>query len=247
MRHLLILTLLLIPFTWSHASTADEDFAKAGALFESGKFEEAAKAYESMVKNGFGSPDVLFNLGTARFRAEQRGQAALAWRQALVINPRHIESRQNLGFLGRKTGFIEYQEIGSYFGDFFSANTWYTALTASIWVLVLSIASLIFIRPKGTVFVVPVMLAVLSVCAIGTSAFAIQRAESHIPAENIAVITEEETKAYAEPSTTAASVISLPPGSEIKILLDRESWYYVDIPGELRGWVPSKAAAKLQS
>jgi hypothetical protein len=60
-----------------------------------------------------------------------------------------------------------------------------------------------------------------------------------------AVVTGTELKAYTAPARAAGTVIDLPPGSQISRVSRRGDWDYVDVPGELRGWVPSDAVTTL--
>jgi tetratricopeptide (TPR) repeat protein len=236
------LTLALAP---QLQATPEETFTTAESQFQKGEYAEAAKSYQSIIDAGKGSPDIYYNLGTAQFRAESRGQAALAWHRALHIDPQHSESRQNLGFLKRKAGFLDYQSDHPQFGSFLSHNNWIATVTISAWLLILSIASLIFLKLRAAWIALPVTAATIAVTMLGVSIFAIKAAAERTPSPDRAIVITEETKAYNEPATTSSTVISLPPGSEVNILLTRESWTYVDIPGKLRGWVQTNAIAPL--
>ena len=46
---------------------------------------------------------------------------------------------------------------------------------------------------------------------------------------------------FTAPAPDAKSVIDLPPGSEVRILRDSGPWRYVEIPGDLRGWIRAEA------
>ncbi len=214
-------------------------FSEANKAFESGEFSDAVTAYESVIESGNAAPDVLFNLGNARYRLDERGKAALAWRRALALEPTHTESRQNLGFLKRKTGLLEFERKYPSIEGKFSENTLVTALTVFAWSLLLSLAVLFFLRPKATATALLVMAAVIGLAGAGLSGFALAAHWSNAPNPSLAVVTSESARAFTEPARSADDVISLPPGSEVRVVSSRGSWTYVDIPGDLRGWVES--------
>jgi len=68
------------------AATADAlaQFEAANRLYEQGRFAEAARGYEAILKGGSFSPAVYFNLGNARFKAGELGRAVVAYRRICV-------------------------------------------------------------------------------------------------------------------------------------------------------------------
>ena len=81
-------------------ATADPvaGFIQANKLYEQGKYNDAALAYDALIKSGSISPALLFNLGDARLKAGQAGLAIAAYRQALRLAPRDPDIRSNLQF-----------------------------------------------------------------------------------------------------------------------------------------------------
>jgi tetratricopeptide (TPR) repeat protein len=73
--------MLIIPFLLMFLMpvTAQEDtrFAKANELYTQGKYEEAAKAYEEILKTGVESPELYYNLGNAYYKSGLLPQAIL--------------------------------------------------------------------------------------------------------------------------------------------------------------------------
>ena len=52
---------------------------------------------------------------------------------------------------------------------------------------------------------------------------------------SLAIVTDPEVKAVVSPVPDADPVVDLPPGSEVRLLLDRGQWQFVAIPDDLRG------------
>ncbi len=66
--------------------------------------------------------------------------------------------------------------------------------------------------------------------------------------KDIWIVTTPGTKAYTAASTTAGTIIDLPPGSQIRLLEKRGAWNYVEIPNatdNLRGWIEADTLTPL--
>jgi hypothetical protein len=66
---------------------------------------------------------------------------------------------------------------------------------------------------------------------------------TNLAVENFATVLSAETDAFTSPTPDAKKVIDLPPGSEVRLLQRSDKWSYVEIPGDLRGWVRSDTIA----
>jgi DNA-binding transcriptional MerR regulator len=64
---------------------------------EAGKLPEAAAAYREALRSGGPNPLCCFNLGNILYALDQKGQAAERFRQAVELDPCHVEAWNNLG------------------------------------------------------------------------------------------------------------------------------------------------------
>jgi tetratricopeptide (TPR) repeat protein len=71
-------------------------FDSANRAYGAGKYDEAIKGYEQLVKDNGYSVSVLFNLGNAYYRNGQFGQAILNYERALRLSPRDPDIHANL-------------------------------------------------------------------------------------------------------------------------------------------------------
>lgn len=226
----------MVPATVSADSTAD--FEKANHLFETGEFAAAKTAYEEMARAGNLSPDLYFNLGAASHRAGQSGEGVLWMRRALVLAPGMREASQSLAFLRSHLGCLEFAESGtarflaalpSGFGLWTgSLCLWFAGLAA------MGGLALPRLRPHRRALFTLATLLLLT--AFATHRVSRYRATRLAP-ENFAVVIAPESHALTAPVPDAKKVIDLPPGSEVRILRRSDQWTYVEIPGDLRGWI----------
>ena len=222
-------------------------FADACDKLDAGEYAEARDALAGMVEAGHMAPAVFFQLGNANYRLEDPGQAALAYRRASFLDPDHRESAQNLEFLRRTVGFVDTFEPSGWEFVQRIPSTWLSrGLTAGIWLAGLAAGAWIVIRRRPHWVGVSLLLCV--VLGVGTAAaagvFAAQKRAALPPGSSVVVVASDVV-ARSAPAETAAEVYSLPPGSALIPVAERGPWTYVDLPGELRGWVRASATEPL--
>ncbi|HET9554864.1 MAG TPA: tetratricopeptide repeat protein, partial [Anaeromyxobacteraceae bacterium] len=69
---------------------------RANALYLSGDFQGAARAYRALVDEGWEGASLHLNLGNALVRAGARGQAMASYERALRLDPADADARANL-------------------------------------------------------------------------------------------------------------------------------------------------------
>lgn len=241
---LLLGALLAVSVSRSGEATGrDEVFASANADFGAGDFDEAATRYQSLVEQGLASPDLYYNLGTAKFRQGETGAAVLWMRRARILDPGLPEARQNLEFLRQRLGLLEFSESGidRALRTLPAATSSWVA-TLAFWGAALALAaafSVARLRPNRSGLVTLAILLLL----LATVAWRLGvRRETRLAEENFATVISSGASALTSPAPSAKPVIELPPGSEVRILQEDGPWRYVDIPGNLRGWIRAEAA-----
>ena len=103
----LFLFLSLLPADLAFADP-DLAFTEGNRLYEAGDFAGAASAYEKVVREGHLSPDLFYNLGAAKQRLGENGEAVLWMRRALVTEPGMPEATQSLAFLQTRLAWFEF-------------------------------------------------------------------------------------------------------------------------------------------
>lgn len=244
-----ILFLLFFPalvagvVTGSDTETA---FAEANARFEAGDHAGASGAYEDLATAGHLSPELFFNLGTSKYREGKAGEAVLWMRRALHLDPGMAEARQSLHFLRTQLAFLEF--AGGGIDRFLSATppgAFRWTVSILLWsALIGLVAAFSFpaLRGRRSTFVTLSLVATMA--AVVAWRAGIYR-EKRVAPERFATVTEKGSSAFTSPTPGAAAVIDLPPGSELRLVRQSGSWFYAEIPGELRGWVRQEAAEPL--
>ena len=241
MRLCLVILLTAVAFT---ANAADDSaFGKANQAYAEGRFEEAATGYENLIRSGNWNADLFYDLGNARYRLGDFGQAILNFERALALDPRHAEADANLRLARDEGRALELRRdwIERYAG---MATVKQSTIAAAIalWFALFITAHLFFSRRSaGRIAVI-----VLSVIVCGASIFAIFTLENGARGDALAIVTGKDVEARLATADNAKSVLVLPAGSEIKILSERGDWVYAALPNDQRGWIPASSAQRVR-
>jgi len=96
MRFILLPLLLFGGTIASFAQSPQEVFTRANDLYQQTKFAEARDLYESLIRNGYGSGELCYNLGNAYYKTGDIARAILNYERALKQMPTDDDLRHNL-------------------------------------------------------------------------------------------------------------------------------------------------------
>lgn len=209
----------------------------ANRAFENKNYGEAVDLYQLLVTGEQASDSLYLNLGTAHFRNGSPGVAALWFRRATHVKPGIPEVRQNFEFLRRQQGLLEF---GAAEWQRFLLRLSPGLLSWAAWIpLWMTLFSLLFVIFGSRLTIKPLLIAAAFFAATGSAAFfglGWYRAK-HLAPENFATVVEKGTSALTAPAPDSDPVVSLPEGSEIRVIQDTGPWIYASIPGDVVGWV----------
>jgi hypothetical protein len=118
-----------------------------------------------------------------------------------------------------------------------SINQYSIAAAAAFWVAIFCIVGLVFARRRSAA---AIAFSTFSLLMAALSILAIYQLDAGSKGRALAIVTGQEVQARLAVADTANSVLTLPPGSEIKILSIRGDWIYAALPNNLRGWILAK-------
>ena len=221
-----------------------EAFARGNAEYAAGRFEEAAELYESAVAAGESNAALFYNLGNAWYRAGDLGRAILNYQRALALEPRHPEAAANLRLVRDKARALELRAPW-WEGIANRATTTHFAVTGAVgfWVAAFAAATLLLRRRRSATTIAVCAFGLLA-CAIGVTGAYVLETGTHGAA--LAIVTDPKVDARLATADNANTVLTLPPGSEIKIISTRGDWIYAALPNEQRGWIPAQAAERVR-
>lgn len=224
--------------------SADAVYNQARQALEHGKFTQAQYLAESLTKRHPPalSAAVFALIGHARYRQDDMGRAALWYQRAQLLDPGNPELRQNLRHLHEKLGFFRYEEDSPLIAWSLRLrrDTWIAAASAGAWLILLAgtACALSGRTRRKTCTIAFISLGVLLL--VPSVIFAAVRPSAENRVSDIVVVTAKEVSAYTAATLTSGSVVSIPPGSQARLLEKRGAWSYVEVPSEgeaVRGWI----------
>jgi tetratricopeptide (TPR) repeat protein len=243
---LIVSLLWLAAFTVSAADAGMSQFENANKLFEQGKYEEAAAAYETMIRDQKVSPAVCFNAGNAWYRAGHIGRAIYYYRLAGQITPRDADLRANL-FFARKTvngGEAVEPDRWNQFISTLTLNQWTVLASLSLGAFFLLLALREW-RPA----LVSSLRHGLAGSALASVVFVISlggAVHERYFTKPAVVISKEAVVRYG-PLAESKSFYTLRDGSEITVLDQKDGWYQIIDPAKRSGWVRQENLAFIHS
>jgi tetratricopeptide (TPR) repeat protein len=219
-------------------------FDKANQKYAAGDFKAAIADYEELVRSGQDTPNVFYNLGNAYFRQKNFGHAILNYERALALDPHHPEAQANLRVARDEARALEL--IPNRWERLFSvANENQYAVTAVIafWIGLFSIAVFMFGSRRSRS---AVALSILSLSIFAIAVVATYQLSHGKNGRGLAIVTGDKVEARLATADNANRVLTLPAGSEIKIVSQRGDWIYAALPNNLRGWMPANSAEQVR-
>ena len=222
----------------------DAEFAKANQEFAQTHFKEAIAGYEGLVRAGQWNANLFYNLGNAYFRARDFGRAILNYERALALDNHHPEATANLQIARDEARALELQPTkAERYLRFASINQFTIAAAIALWLGIFGIAALLFARRRSAaVLTLSILCLLVGVAAV----WAIHTLDNGSDGRGLAIVTGNDVQARLATADTANSVLTLPPGSEIKILSTRGDWMYAALPNDLRGWIQTRNAEQVR-
>jgi tetratricopeptide (TPR) repeat protein len=215
----------------------DAQFSKANQEYTDGKFKEAISDYESLVHSGEWTAPLFYDLGNAYFRTSDFGRAILNYERALALQPNHPEAQANLRVARDDAHALELSPSwADRFGQFATPSQ--VAIGAAIlcWIGLFLGAAFFFTERRRR------SLLALSLCALLSTAvlvYFLMTLEQGAKGGSLAVVIGNDVRARLATADSAATVMTLPAGSAVKVAQQRGDWVYVDLPNNQRGWIPA--------
>lgn len=228
---------LLLFFLCGCSALAGADFEAANRKYEEGQYSEAKQMYEDLVRDGHMSGNVFYNLGNAEYKLGMKGPAMLSYERALALEPGLPEAKANLQLLRGETGarLAQKNMFKSAF-EAFGANTYAIITSVAVWGCLFG-AVLRFSSQIRSWFPAVAFFVVGLTAALGLWV--------HQQDKEIALVIAAEGEGRFAPAENATLVGKLPMGSHVRVLADRGTWAYVELPDGKRAWMASGALQKI--
>jgi tetratricopeptide (TPR) repeat protein len=212
-------------------------------------FRRAQRLFAAAIESGTENAELYTNLGNAALQAEELGQAVLAYRRALLLDPGLERARQNLQHArGLLPSWVPTPSEGGVLDTFFH---WHQTVSradrADLAAALFAIAALclaisIYFRSQpfryGTYLTAAAWLALLLSLTFDPAR----------DATSEGVVVAREALARAADSVNAPTRFGepVPAGTEVKILEDRGSWLQIGLHNGRNAWVTASSVERVR-
>ena len=233
--------LMLLPMAANAATKAEADSA-----YVNGNYQEAIKAYESLLKQGE-SAELYYNLGNAYYRTENITRAVLNYERALLLSPGDGDIRFNLQIARSKTIDKIVPESEMFF------VTWYRSLVNIMSVDGWGRMALVSLALVIVLFLVYLFSARVWVQKVGffgggfllfvfvlSNFFAWQQRQQLLNREGAIVVAPSVT-VKSTPAQNGTDLFILHEGTKVVITdSSMKSWREIRLADGKKGWIESK-------
>ena len=227
----------------SLASFSNDLLLKAEKAYEQREYKKAIQSYEDLLKEGYVSYKLYYNLGNAYYRNHQLGKAIFNYERAKKLNHDDEDVKNNLALAYTKTiDKIEVKEnffisaVKTNVLSSFTTATWawlsIGACALFFFFLYLVIAGRSVVVKRLSFFASIVLL--IGFCIVY---FLGKSAKNAKEQNNFAIITATETKVYTEPTATATSKFGLHEGTRVRIVELNADWILIKLENGNEGWL----------
>lgn len=240
-KYILILLVTLLTSGVSLAGNVLEE--KAEKAYIEKKYKEAIATYEDLLKEGYTSYKLYYNLGNAYYKNKELGKAIYNYELANKLNPKNEDVLTNLKIANEKTiDKIESKEnffmsaIKSGLVNGLSTTGWaWTSIISLLCSLVLIftffISGNIILKRIGFFMGSVSLIVFVASMVLGFSALS-EKQET-----KFAIILVRETRTHEEPSNTSSSKFSLHEGTRVRVMEITPEWTNIKLENGNEAWV----------
>lgn len=222
-------------------------FEKANQDYRQGRFPKALEGYQSLAQKS-SDPVLFYNLGNARFRLGNLGEAILAYERAKWLEPRDPDIRHNLRYLqdsleyrieDKRSGYVQ---AGEKFLSYFSEKEIGFAALFAFFLLMTGWAVSLFFRgappwgwPRKLLLALFLLFAALG---------AAKNIQNHFIRSAIVMVKEAPVR-YG-PSEGDQVAVRLREGLKVYVVDRRTDWSRVLLVNGESGWMDNQHIAEIR-
>ena len=228
---------------FSIEASPKQKFADGNKEYRFGNYDKAITIYEELVKQGYRSAALYYNLGNSFYKSGNYAKAIVNFERALILKPQDDDIRFNLRLASLNTvDKIEpipklfYEQWWDRFISSFSSDTWSKIGIAACWLTLLFAGIYIFSNSvffKKTGFFISLFFGISAAFILFTGQVQHARIYDH----KTAVIIETSAYIKSSPEEKSTNLFMLHAGTKIEIVDELQGWKKIKIANGNIGWI----------
>lgn len=237
---------LVLAFTLTVFGSQQTDMtAKGNILYKKGDFEGAITAYESVLKSGFESSALYYNLGNAYYREGKIGYALLNFEKAKKLSPNDEDINHNIALLNtRITDRIESMPRFFLFQWWdnivylFSINGW-TYMVYFIYFIFLVVICIYFVAKQPNLQKYSFFGGIIVFCTLVFSIIILFINVNRELNSKSGIITSNYVNVKSSPDEKSNDAFVIHEGLKIRLEDKVDNWYKIKLRDGKLGWISS--------
>jgi len=220
-----------------------EAFARAEALYQEQRYDEAAGVYESVRALGIEDAALYYNLGNAYFKAGKLGLSVLSYERALVLAPSDDDARTNLLYANELVADAVDEAplplaVRWAVDAYRSLRPYFLASVLSVCFLLGGVALTLVLYDawpqfRSAAFVVLAICTTLALASGGALASKANAAANRVDA----IVLTENAYVRSGPGDANPRLAEIHEGLKVRVITEREGWFQVTLANGLTGWL----------
>ena len=248
---LLIVMMTVIQFSFGQSNAVKDSLNVANQLYSSAKYADCIRKYQFVVKQGFESAEVYYNLGNAFYKSGNATYAILNYERAKKLAPNDDDIQYNLDLARTQVvdNIVPLPEPGflRWWKEFItstSINTWGTFSILTFFIF-LSLFGLFLLSGTYQVKRLAFWISIAAIC-ISAITFTIGASlQSKLINHNTAVVTDRSVRVKASPSETGTELFIVHEGVTVRLTDKLGDWVYVSLPDGNKGWIKESSLIRI--
>ncbi|MCX7737261.1 MAG: tetratricopeptide repeat protein [Candidatus Kapabacteria bacterium] len=248
MKKLSVISFVLIfLFNITNAKDYNQIFNKANELYAKGNYSEAIENYKSIIKDGYESAEIYFNIANSYYKLKKIPESILYYERARKIAPEDEDINFNLKIANLRI-VDKFEVVPKFFitewiesiRDMYSSEGWAKILIALIWITFLSLIGFMIswnILIKRLLFFIALGSLILS---LTSGFFAIQKQKNE-KYQQSAIIFSPRVDVRSSPDDKSTVLFILHEGTKVELLDSVGEWTKIRIPRGDVGWIDKNA------
>ncbi len=251
--HRLLLCMLLLPgsHAFAKASSTDDQYREAVALYKNADYGGAMRIFQKLVDEGYVDFDLYYNLGNTAYKNGDLGVSVVYYERALRLEPGNGDVLHNLNVvrarLRDRVEPIPLLFFVQWWNDLRQAHHPGVFFTWSvIFLCFLAAAAFVFFGYRQVLlrrFALAAGVLFLA-CFITALSLYVLRTEE-LAARRNAVVIPTEIAVRSAPDATGVESFILHEGLKVEILGERDGYYRIRLADGKIGWVEASALVRI--
>jgi len=216
-------------------------------FFQNKQYSEAIESYEAIIKQGYLSGDLFYNLGNSYFRTGEIGKAILYFEKALKISPSNEDAAYNLKIANSRT-IDKIQEIP----PLFFIKWWnilLTTFTSTGWQIIIFIFYILLLTCVALYFLVrnlqiqkySFIFGVLNGFAVFLAVILFFSSLSRESSNDHGILLQSVATAKISPDNQSNDAFVIHEGIKFKIEDEVNNWVKIKLSDGKIGWLPTNS------